>query len=108
MVSKGVPKGMKRLRLTTHQTEGMTEIRATRRKKHLGGMAVINEPGSPDHGTIWGVEVAEKHQKKGLATAMYHHAQRQGIPIKHSEWRTDAGDAWAKKVGGTIPKRWES
>jgi len=23
----------------------------------------------------------------------------------HSRHRTDAGEAWAKKVGGTIPKR---
>jgi ribosomal protein S18 acetylase RimI-like enzyme len=106
-VAKGLPKGMKRLRLSVNHTPGMTEIKAHRRKKKLGGLAVINEPGSPEHGTIWGLEVGEKHQRKGIATAMLHHAQRQGLPVKHSDWRTDAGDKWAKAVGGHLPKRWE-
>lgn len=106
VVSKGVPKGMKRLRLTTHELPGITAVKATRRKKTLGEMHVVNEPGTPDHGTIWGMEVPEKHRRKGIATAMWQHAERKGLPVQHSILRTDAGDAWAKSVGGKTPKRW--
>jgi len=102
-ISKGVPKGMKRLRLTTHELPGITSVRAHKRKKLLGEMQVVNEPGAPDHGTIWGMEVGEKHRRKGLATAMYQHAQRKGLNPQHSILRTEAGDKWAQAVGGHRP-----
>jgi hypothetical protein len=46
----------------------------------------------------------------GMATEMWNHANRVADAAKgnvphpeHSSSRTDAGDAWAKSVGGYIP-----
>ena len=65
----------------------------------------------PRTGTIKDVLVSGEHQGKGIATQMYSQAQQaaqtvRGVPQpKHSQDRTDAGDAWAKKVGGRLPRR---
>lgn len=64
----------------------------------------------PQHGMIKHVGVAEAHERRGIATAMYHLAQRlssqYGVPApQHSMDRTDEGDAWARKVGGELPER---
>lgn len=57
-------------------------------------------------GDIQNVEVHPKHQRKGLATAMWHYAQDiSGNNVGHSPVRTDEGDAWAHSVGGDIPER---
>ena len=62
----------------------------------------------PQSGEIKDVLVQGGHEGKGLATQMYHIAKAtsksQSLPSpKHSATRTQAGDAWAKKVGGVIP-----
>jgi hypothetical protein len=65
----------------------------------------------PRTGKIRDVLVQGEHQGKGIATQMYRVAQQtsestKGVPSpKHSQDRTDAGDAWAKKVGGPRPRR---
>ena len=65
----------------------------------------------PRTGTIRDVLVMGEHQGKGIATQMFKTAQEtaattRGVPApKHSQDRTDAGDAWAKKVGGRVPRR---
>jgi ribosomal protein S18 acetylase RimI-like enzyme len=107
LVSKGVPKGMKRLRLATSQSPGgsITHVTATRRKKKLGSMMMHNEPGAAHHGRLMNVEVEPQHQRKGIATAMWQHAERSGIKPQHSPHRTDEGQAWASKVGGKLPNR---
>lgn len=51
------------------------------------------------------IRVAEAHQRKGIATNMWHYAHAQGLNPEHSEQRTDAGDAWARTVGGELPER---
>lgn len=101
------PKLPKKLKLKVSQSRGMTHIDAVRRKTNVGGLRIVNEPGAADHGEIWGVEVAQHYRRKGIATAMYKEAKRRNIPIKHSSVRTDAGDAWAKKVGGEVPPKWD-
>jgi 2'-5' RNA ligase len=51
-------------------------------------------------------EVHENHRRQGLATAMWDWAQEEGRPKPtHSRQRTDAGDAWARSVGGPLPRR---
>jgi hypothetical protein len=62
-------------------------------------------------GKINDLWIPEEHRGKGLATAMFRFAQKEHIlgnadtaPV-HSADRTDAGDAWARKVGGKLPKR---
>jgi len=60
---------------------------------------------------ITGIEVPPDHQRKGIASAMWAEGHRlaeteRGIPApKHSSDRTDAGDAWARSVGGRLPRR---
>lgn len=50
-------------------------------------------------------DIEPGHQRKGLGTAMWGHGQRQKVRPKHSADRTTAGDAWARKVGGRLPRR---
>lgn len=65
----------------------------------------------PRTGIIRDVLVMGQHQGKGIATQMLRVAQQtaestKGVPMpKHSQDRTDAGDAWAKSVGGKLPRR---
>lgn len=57
-------------------------------------------------GKILNVHVKPEYRRRGIATGMYNYAQ--GLDVikpAHSSWRTDAGDAWAKSVGGEIPPR---
>jgi hypothetical protein len=57
------------------------------------------------------LSVPEGAQRQGVATAMWHEGHRLAsenarIPApKHSADRTNAGDAWAKSVGGKLPRR---
>lgn len=51
------------------------------------------------------VFVDPAHQRRGIATAMWEAGQQVRPRPKHSDDRTDAGDAWAKKVGGPVPRR---
>jgi GNAT superfamily N-acetyltransferase len=62
-------------------------------------------------GEIRGVYTEKEHQRQGIATALHSEAGQiaestRGVPKpKHSADRTTAGDAWAKAVGGTLPRR---
>lgn len=57
------------------------------------------------------VSVPEDFRRQGIATGMWNHAQQVAsenarVPApKHSKDRTDAGDAWARSVGGRVPRR---
>lgn len=57
---------------------------------------------------IGNVEVAEAHRHKGLATAMFRHAQRLAGPgdkiprPRHSDHLTPEGKAWAESVSGPL------
>lgn len=62
----------------------------------------------PVTGEIRDLLVSDDHQGKGIATRMYQVAQEtakaQGLPMpQHSPKRTRSGNAWAKKVGGSLP-----
>ena len=60
---------------------------------------------------IRNIGVGEQFQRRGVATAMWGEGQRlasenRKIPQpKHSPERTKAGDAWARSVGGPLPRR---
>src|SRR6478609_824836 len=60
---------------------------------------------------IQNVVVPSQYQRQGIATAMWQEGHRiaeetPGVPApKHSKDRTDAGDAWARNVGGRLPRR---
>jgi hypothetical protein len=54
---------------------------------------------------IHGVDVADPHQRRGLATEMWNWGQEMRPRPKHSSDRTNQGDAWARAVGGKLPRR---
>lgn len=60
---------------------------------------------------IGNVEVSPEHRRQGIATGMLEHARllaelNARIPQpKHSADRTNDGDAWARSVGGKLPRR---
>lgn len=60
----------------------------------------------PKTNRIESVRVDPSHQRRGIATEMFNVAiQRLGKEPKHSSDRSDEGDAWARSVGGTLPRR---
>jgi hypothetical protein len=58
-----------------------------------------------DRGVIQKVDVDDDMQHKGMATQMYEHAKTITPGLAHSNNRTDAGEGWAKAVGGPRPPR---
>lgn len=54
---------------------------------------------------IQSVKVKPDHRRSGLATAMWQWGQEMTPRPKHSDERTDDGDAWARSVGGPLPRR---
>lgn len=62
-------------------------------------------------GEVRVVRVDPNYQRQGVATQLWHRAKAvatdtRGVkPPKHSADRTDAGDAWARTVGGGVPRR---
>ena len=58
-------------------------------------------------GRVDWISVEPQHRRQGLATQMWEHAQSLDLrPYpKHSNERTDEGDAWARSVGGRLPRR---
>jgi hypothetical protein len=59
----------------------------------------------PQKHHVTGVNVDEEHRRQGLATAMWNMSQSIRPKPVHSADRTNAGDAWAKSVGGRLPRR---
>jgi len=68
------------------------------RKKRSGG---------ENAGQVDWVEVDPSFRRLGIGKQMWDHAHELGLrpAPKHSPERTDAGDAWAKSVGGRVPRR---
>jgi GNAT superfamily N-acetyltransferase len=60
---------------------------------------------------IHNVEVDPQYQRQGIATELWNRGHQEAasnrsvVAPKHSPDRTDAGDAWAKSVGGRRPRR---
>jgi len=100
-------------RLVGPNRRGHTFLRVTAtHPEHgdIGTMAVLHESADPEfadqQGYISGMHVDPDHQRKGVATAMARYATEElGVPLVHSETRTESGDAWAKSWGGPMPPR---
>ena len=58
-----------------------------------------------DSNELGSVRVAEEHQRRGVATAMWNRAIQANPKLTHSAERSHAGDQWAKSVGGELPDR---
>jgi GNAT superfamily N-acetyltransferase len=72
-------------------TDGLSRI-------HYGRLGVEHVPGVGH--VIHEIEVAPDHQMSGVGTALYDEATRTLGKVHHSTVKTDAGRAWAQKVGG--------
>ena len=59
-------------------------------------------PGNPDVQSLW---VHPDYRHRGIATALWGHAQALDRPPQHSLDRSDAGDAWARSVTPGVPDR---
>jgi GNAT superfamily N-acetyltransferase len=62
-------------------------------------------------GEIRGIYTVPEHQRQGLATAALQQARQaaegtRGVrPPRHSTFRTDSGEAWARSTGERLPRR---
>lgn len=88
----------------------MTSDQGERKPRHIiqtfdGGKVVgeLNWYGTT--GTIHHIEVEDGYYRQGIATAMWEWGQEMRPKPKHSGDRTTQGDAWARSVGGPIPRR---
>jgi GNAT superfamily N-acetyltransferase len=57
------------------------------------------------NGEIEKLFVVPSHRRKGIATSLFNIAQWLNPAPKHSAWRTDDGDAWAKSITNELPER---
>jgi GNAT superfamily N-acetyltransferase len=79
-------------------------LQARRGDEQVGSMMWSNKD-------VRQITVAPEHQRQGIATALWHEghrlaAENRAVPQpKHSADRTDSGDAWARSVGGKLPRR---
>ena len=80
-------------------------VRAMAGEKQLGVMTWTSKRNSIN------VSVEPEHQRQGIATHLWNEGHRiagenKEVPKpKHSADRTRAGDSWARKVGGSLPKQ---
>lgn len=74
-------------------------VAATRKGKRVGTLVQFR-----DDGMVGGIGVEEGLRRKGVATAMWRRAEKANWKPKHSPARTPDGDAWARTVGGPLPK----
>jgi GNAT superfamily N-acetyltransferase len=63
-----------------------------------------------DSAAVGALVVTPEYRRRGIATglwaAAHAYAERYGLPApRHSEERSDDGDAWARSVGGELPPR---
>jgi GNAT superfamily N-acetyltransferase len=49
------------------------------------------------------IQVAPEFRRQGVATELWRTAERAGLKPRHSDSRSDVGDAWAHAVGGDLP-----
>ena len=59
-----------------------------------------------DDGETYGLWVAPEMRRRGIATRLWEVAPTAlGIAPRHSAWRTDDGDAFARSFGVALPPR---
>jgi GNAT superfamily N-acetyltransferase len=73
--------------------------------KYLGFMDWHKKTGKIDN-----INVAEPMRGLGIGTSLFERANKLSadtgiIAPQHSSFRTDKGDAWARSVGGKLPRR---
>lgn len=84
---------------------GIHSVRAIKSGEEVGSLFWHQRGGK-----IENIHVYPEHRRQGIATAMFHEANKIAkennlTAPKHSNMRTEAGDAWSKSIGGDLPKR---
>lgn len=82
--------------LVTHPDKGTM----TTQGRYIGSMTW-----HPTSHEVTAVHVDERFQRQGVASEMWRFGQELRPRPKHSPDRTNAGDAWARSVGGRLPRR---
>ena len=72
--------------------------------KPLGEMT-LDAPDAQGNRPVRMVQVDPEVRRQGIAKALWTFAQEKGLNPAHSTQRSAEGDAWARSVGGTLPKR---
>jgi ribosomal protein S18 acetylase RimI-like enzyme len=101
--------------------ESLSDLQFQYRPPEMGSSAhqLIAISGAQQVGTMkWNaagvqsLEVSHELRRRGVATALWGEGQRLAqqkkgriVTPKHSAQRTNAGDAWARSVGGPLPRR---
>lgn len=99
--------------LNTHTPErlGWHSVVARNEDKDVVGVLhwrkKSNSTSRSNAGQVDWVEVDPSYRRSGIGRQMWEHAQELGLrpSPKHSVERTDSGDAWAKAVGGRVPRQ---
>ena len=79
---------------------------------HLNDQGVGGMEWHAGTGKIRQITVAEEHRRKGIATALLGEGRRiasssRGVKSpRHSEERTNEGEAWARSLGERLPRRY--
>ena len=81
----------------------MGQITATHQGEHAGIIQWDRQKGSIGRGEVIDVNVEKEHRRNGVATELYRRAQQADSSVRHSTFRTDTGDAWAKSIGDHVP-----
>ena len=69
----------------------------------VGSMELAPEP--DENGEREVLDIGVMFKRHGIGTGMWQYAQKAGLNPRHSDERTDEGDAWARSVGGKLPPR---
>jgi GNAT superfamily N-acetyltransferase len=87
-------------RLTAHlpgQAEPVGEMKWFTQPRHDEGFLQY------DAGEISRLRVDDGHRRQGIATGLWNEGQKYDPAPRHSPYRTDEGDAFARKMGGPLP-----
>lgn len=91
--------------------EEMLEVQHCRVTSNRDALVVLDPNGNKLAMLTWNVDTGEigtvkiinsDYLRRGIATALFNLANTY-MHVKHSEYRTKSGDAWAHSVGGEIP-----
>lgn len=99
-ISKARIPGVGIVRIRSSKVTGRVQARV--KGKRVGNMQLSTS--GPDvsriyaQGEVMGIGVTEKMRRKGVATAMWRHAEKTNMKPIHSPIKTPDGEAWAKTV----------
>lgn len=92
-------------KLRTVTVNGFPVLRAVDKNGKVLGEMTLDTPDAQGNRVVRMVEVQPEVRRQGIAKALWNLAQEKGLNPAHSTQRSAAGDAWARSVGGAVPKQ---